>query len=256
MAGRSEWGLSEEDGRGAIGRIVEELARRRMSRRHLADLARVSLSTLEKVLSGRRPLTLATLVRIEEALSLPLRRSNGPATAAAAVSGGGIAPDEYGNYSRPAVQWLERGYLTIRPSFGDSKALYAYRTEISWDAQASLLVFREAERSDTAFTQYGSVAVPNQSGYIYFVTNRHGQHRLIIASRPTIAGAMHGILTTLMVGRGAHLMPVATPIVMVPIAPGEPCAFGQIGPGHPAFARYRALLRRTIDDQFAMLLPG
>ena len=45
--------------------IREELARRRMSRRGLADLAKISISTLEKVLSGRRPFTLADLSREE-----------------------------------------------------------------------------------------------------------------------------------------------------------------------------------------------
>src|SRR3954454_5807802 len=48
--------------------VREELARRRLSRQWLSDSARISLSTLEKALSGRRPFTLATVVRMEEAL--------------------------------------------------------------------------------------------------------------------------------------------------------------------------------------------
>ena len=52
----------------------------------------------------------------------------------------------------------------------------------------SSLVFREGERQDAAYTQFGEVAVPNQSGYIYLVTNRHGQYRLITVSRPAISG--------------------------------------------------------------------
>ncbi|MGD6703624.1 helix-turn-helix transcriptional regulator, partial [Xanthomonas citri pv. citri] len=53
--------------------VREALARRRMSRQALADAARISISTLEKALSGRRPFTLATTIRLEEALGLPLR---------------------------------------------------------------------------------------------------------------------------------------------------------------------------------------
>src|SRR3954469_20839286 len=56
--------------------VREELARRRLSRQWLADQARVSLSTLEKALAGRRPFTLATVVRLEDALGTGLR---GPA---------------------------------------------------------------------------------------------------------------------------------------------------------------------------------
>jgi hypothetical protein len=78
-------------------------------------------------------------------------------------------------------------------------------------------VFREGERLDAAYTQYGEVAVPNQSGHIYLVTNRHGQHRLITVSRPTILGEMYGIITTLLAGRGSLLTPIAAPIAFLPI---------------------------------------
>ena len=61
-------------------------------------------------------------------------------------------------------------------------------------------------------------SVPNQSGHIYLVTNRHGQHRLITVSRPTITGEMYGILTTLLAGRGSLLTPIAAPIAFVPFA--------------------------------------
>ena len=103
------------------------------------------------------------------------------------------------------MAWIEGIYVTVRPSFGDKDAIYAYRTEIAWDAAASSLVFHEGERQDAAYTQFGEVAVPNQSGHIYLVTNRHGQHRLITVSRPTISGEMYGIITTLLAGRGSLL---------------------------------------------------
>jgi hypothetical protein len=55
--------FSDEQDRQIAALIREEIARRRMSRQQLADKARLSLSTLEKVLGGRRPLTLATADR-------------------------------------------------------------------------------------------------------------------------------------------------------------------------------------------------
>ncbi|MGE0698815.1 MAG: multiprotein-bridging factor 1 family protein [Hyphomicrobiaceae bacterium] len=243
-------------------RLVEEIARRRMSRRHLADLARISLSTLEKVMAGRRPLTIATLVRLEEALGMSLRIAETAASPSAADPGmvgvpSGVAPDDLGNYARAAVRWIEGAYLTIRPSFGNPAAVYAYCTEIGWDEGAACLRFHEAERTDQAFTQFGVVAVPNQSGHVYLVTNRHGQHRLVTVSRPTITGEMHGILATLKVGRGSQLIPVAAPIVLVPIRAGAlPPAFGQIAPGHAAFEAYRAMLKRTTSDEFAAVIDG
>jgi transcriptional regulator with XRE-family HTH domain len=246
--------LSAEQSRQVAATIREEIARRRISRQHLAEQAKLSISTLEKALGGRRPFTLATTVRLEQALGVSLRKEQ-DAPAAAPINGD-VAPDGLGSYSRRSVSWLEDDYVTLRPSFGDKDAIYAYRTEIAWDAAASCLGFREAERLDAAFTQFGEVAVPNQSGHIYLVTNRHGQHRLITVSRPTITGEMYGIITTLLAGRGSLLTPIAAPIAFLPLKRVPAPSFGRIPPTDSNYATYRAHLQRIIDEPFAMFLPG
>ena len=71
--------LSDEQSRQVAATIREELARRRISRQHLAEQAKLSISTLEKALGGRRPFTLATTVRLEQALGVSLRKGNGTA---------------------------------------------------------------------------------------------------------------------------------------------------------------------------------
>ncbi len=120
--------ISEAEGRVLAARIREKLAHTRMSRQHLADEARISLSTLEKVLNGSRPFTLATIVRLEEALGENLRpRAEGEEAATTQ------APAHLGAYSPGSVKWLEGDYLTLRPSFGMEGAIYAYRTAIAWD---------------------------------------------------------------------------------------------------------------------------
>jgi transcriptional regulator with XRE-family HTH domain len=237
-------------------KVREELARRRLTRQQLAHDAKLSLSTLEKALSGRRPFTLATIIRLEQALGIGLRDVPRPDGAA---SVNGSAPDALGAYSRPAVLWLEGNYLTLRYSFSDPNAIFAYRTAITWDEEAGVLKFREADRLDTDFTQFGEVSVPHQSGHIYLVTNRHGQYRLIIVSRPTIKGEMHGILSTLQAGRGAQLTPVSTPIVLATMQQqpaGQALAWGVIAAGHPAFERYRGMLQRTLGEPFALFPRG
>ena len=247
--------LSTEQSRQIAETIREEIALRRVSRQTLAEQAKLSLSTLEKVLSGRRPFTLATTVRLEQALGVSLRKGLSLAQGAAPLNGS-IAPDGLGAYSRRAVMWLEGTYVTVRPSFGDKDAIYAYQTEIAWDDVASSLLFREGERLDAAFTQYGEVAVPNQSGFIYLVTNRHGQHRLITVSRPTISGEMYGIITTLLAGRGSMLTPIAAPIAFLPIKSIPAPSVGRISSEDASYAIYRQHLRRTIDEPFALFLPG
>jgi len=249
--------LSPEQSQEIAETVREEIARRRISRQSLAEQSKLSLSTLEKVLGGRRPFTLATMVRLEQALGISLRKAiDAPASAPPQAVNGDVAPDGLGAYSRRAVTWIEGTYVTVRPSFGDKDAIYAYRTEIAWDAAASSLVFREGERLDVAFTQFGEVAVPNQSGFIYLVTNRHGQHRLITVSRPTITGEMYGIITTLLAGRGSSLTPIAAPIALLPSKTIPSPTVGRVSSGDPNFATYREHLRRTIDEPFAMFLQG
>lgn len=247
--------LSAEQSRQIADTIREEIARRRISRQSLAELAKLSLSTLEKVLGGRRPFTLATTVRLEQALGVSLRKIPEAPAPVAAVNGE-VAPDGLGAYSRRAVAWIEGTYVTVRPSFGDKDAIFAYRTEITWDPAASSLVFHESERQDAAFTQFGEVAVPNQSGHIYLVTNRHGQHRLITVARPTISGEMYGIITTLLAGRGSLLTPIAAPIAYLPTKMVAHPTFGRVSSEDSNYALYRQHLRRTTDESFALFLPG
>src|SRR3954464_15060616 len=121
--------LSAEQSRQIAETIREEIARRRISRQSVAELAKLSLSTLEKVLGGRRPFTLATTVRLEQALGVFFRKTPEAPAPVPAVNGD-IAPDGLGAYSRRAVAWIEGNYVTVRPSFGDKDAIFAYRTEI------------------------------------------------------------------------------------------------------------------------------
>lgn len=238
--------FSDEQSRQIAAKVREELARRRISRQRLADEARISISTLEKALSGRRPFTLATTVRLESALGVPLRAA--APTASATL---GHAPQSLGAYSHAAVSWLEGTYLTLRPSFEDAGSIYAYRTTIAWDDAASRLVFAETARLDAEFTQKGEVSLPHQSGHLYLVTNDHGQFRLIILCRPTIGGQLYGLLTTLQSGQGSHLTPASTPVAFVPVGGDAATALGKIAPGHPDYPAYRAHLDRITGQGFA-----
>jgi transcriptional regulator with XRE-family HTH domain len=230
--------------------VREEIARRRISRQALADMARISLSTLEKALAGKRPFTLATLLRIEEALGVTLRTGGAPAGAGTA---GDIAPDTMGAYARSAVTWMEGRYLTLRPSFGTPGGLFAYLTTIRWVPEKACLGFAESGRSDSRFEQAGHVSMPNLSGHIYLVTNEQGQYRLAILSRPTIDGQLFGILTTLEVGSGSQLVPAAAPVALRKLAEGEEAPLGLVTADMPHFETYREMLARSTGADFARL---
>ena len=225
--------------------VREELARRRLSRQWLADQAKVSLSTLEKALAGRRPFTLATVVRLEEAFGTSLR---GPA---ARVETGTklFAPESMGAYARPAVQWLEGTYLTLRPSFSETGAIFAYLTSIAWDDARAHLTFSEAARTDSDYEQKGFVSFPVLSGAIYLVTISDGQYRVAILNRPSASG-LSGILLTLAAGEGAQLTPAAVPISLTPMAGRQPVV-GVVRQGDECFDEYRACVDRVTHRGYA-----
>jgi hypothetical protein len=225
--------------------VREELARRRLSRQWLADEAKVSLSTLEKALAGRRPFTLATVVRLEDALGTALRRrtnsNNEPRL---------LAPESMGAYSRPAVQWLEGTYLTLRPSFSEEAAIFAYLTSISWDDEEGHLVFAEAARTDAEYAQRGFVSFPNISGAIYLVTVCQGQYRVAVLNRPS-GRWLSGILLTLAAGQGAQLTPASLPLVLLPTSAEEQKTVGVVRPGDPAYEEYRSCVDRVTQRGYA-----
>lgn len=238
--------LKESESREFGRRVREELARRRISRQALADMARISLSTLEKALAGTRPFTLASKIRIEEALGPPFLPAS-EAMPSAPVA----APEHLGAYVRAAVRWLEGEFLTIRPSFNTPDSAYTYVTEIRWDDGLGHLVYAEHQRLDAQFEQHGEVSLPNLSGHVYLTTNDAGQHRLIVLSRPTISGSMYGLLATLEVGSGSQLVPACCPIVFAPLAKQVDPEIGLITPESKQHANYKAMLLAATAKDFA-----
>lgn len=236
--------LSVEGSQSVALVVREELARRRQSRQWLADEARVSLSTLEKALAGRRPFTLATVVRLEDALgtSLRERRGNGEGTQ--------FAPASMGAYARPAVQWLVGTYLTLRPSFSEAGAIFAYLTSIRWDEANNHLIFSEAARTDSDYEQKGFVSFPNLSGAIYLVTISTGQYRMALLNRPS-GRSLNGILLTLAAGEGAQLIPAAVPIALVPVEPDAGSDLGVVREGDRCFEEYRTCVDRITQRDYA-----
>jgi transcriptional regulator with XRE-family HTH domain len=224
--------------------IKKELGRRRMSRAALAAAVNISLSAMEKGLSGDRKFSDAVLAQIENVLGLTLRESIDSS-----------APDALGGYARAAVSWLEGNYLTIRPSPRRKHVLYTYATHVSWNDERNVLVFKETARLDKAYAQAGDVSVPHQSGHIYFVTNAHGQYRMAVMKRQPMTGEMFGLLLTLQKETGVRLKPVTMPVVMVPmLSLKQAPMLGVVSEANRAYAEYSAKLAMVLEEGFAGVL--
>jgi transcriptional regulator with XRE-family HTH domain len=236
--------MTELDGDELSQIVREEIARRRISRQSLADMAKISLSTLEKALAGTRPFTLATIIRIEEALGTRLRPSE------TNFSSHELAPTHLGSYSHAGIKWIEGRYLTLRPSFKNPDDLFSYAIDIRWNAAAGYLAFTETQRVDAKFEQSGVVSMPNLSGHIYLVTNDAGQHRMMVLGRPTIDGILYGILTTLQVGHGSQLVPVSCPVALVKWEDAASPMIGSVTQTCPQYEGYRQIVDAATSGDY------
>ena len=228
-------------------RIREEIARRRISRQELAKLAKVSISTLEKALAGTRPFTLATVIRIEDALGTRIRPAD-PSTAASFLE---LAPEHMGAYSKSAVRWLEGRYLALRPSFSKPGGIFSYLIDIHWVNEAGHLTFAERKQADTRIEQSGHVSLPNLSGHIYLATNESGQLRLMMLSRPTVDGTLYGTLSTLRIGHGSQLVPACCAIALVRYELQDDPLVGAVSSGTSHHDKYREILSTVTALEFA-----
>lgn len=77
---------------------------------------------------------------------------------------------------------------------------------------------------------------------------------MITVSRPTVAGEMYGIISTLRAGPGSQLTPIAAPIAYVPIKNVLEPSLGRVAPDDADHALYRKHLRRAIEEPFALFL--
>jgi transcriptional regulator with XRE-family HTH domain len=228
-------------------RLREEIARRRISRQELAALAKISVSTLEKALAGTRPFTLASVIRIEDALGTRLR----PTEVTTAAAPPQLAPEHMGAYSKSAVRWLEGRYLALRPSFNNPGNIFTYLIDIAWVDEAGHLSFAEFKRDGALSEQTGHVSLPNLSGHIYLVTNESGQHRLMILSRPTVDGSLYGTLSTLKVGHGSQLVPACCAIALVQYDRLEEPVVGLISKETKQHREYELILNALGEMEYA-----
>jgi len=82
------------------------------------------------------------------------------------------------------------------------------------------------------------------------VTSEEGQYRLVMLGRATRERRMFGLLTTLQVGTGSQLVPVACPIALLPLDQAEELRFGLIAPGDPVHGAYRESLAQALASDF------
>ena len=95
------------------------------------------------------------------------------------------------------------------------------------------------------------MTISNLSGHIYLVTNSEGQYRTLTLGRSPKYNALMGILSTLAMVDGAHGMPMACPIVLMPMSETDDGKLGRFLPSDDGYAQHREVLDYAISANFA-----
>lgn len=168
--------------------------------------------------------------------------------------GGDIAPVYMGAYTRAGVDHYLGSYLTLRPDFTEPGTIVAYRTDVTWDPSWPSLLFEESERPDASYAHRGRLYIPAASMFIHLVSLTKGAMRMIVVSQLDRFGIMRGLITTLNKSR-AILVPVSAPILFAKRDDLSTLPLGNIKPGHANHSEFEHLLKDTIDQGYARLVP-
>jgi DNA-binding Xre family transcriptional regulator len=243
----------------ALALIKTAMIEKKMTQAELADAADIHEKTIQNLLSGR---TVRDQTLFDVCMVLGLDFNTVRAAAHGARNDGRQSPGEeagqaapvyMGAYTRAGVDHYIGSYLTIRASFSKKAAVMAYRTDISWDATRPSLLFQERDRADRSFLHRGHLYIPASSMYIHLVSLTKGAMRMVMVSQLDTAGSMRGLITTLS-KQHAVLMPVSAPIVFQKLEDFTGVSLGDIGPGQPGHAGYKALLDETLEQGYARLV--
>jgi DNA-binding Xre family transcriptional regulator len=239
--------------------IKTAMIEKKMTQAELADAADIHEKTIQNLLSGRavRDQTLFDVCMVLgldfDTVRAAARGGRPEARRGAAEGDMRAAPVYMGAYTRAGVDHYIGSYLTIRASFSKKAAIMAYRTDISWDDQLPSLLFQERDRPDRSFLHRGHLYIPASSMYIHLVSLTKGAMRMVLVSQLDTAGSMRGLITTLS-KQHAVLMPVSAPVVFQKREDFAGVPLGEIDPGQPGHAGYRALLEETLQEGYARLV--
>lgn len=229
----------------ALTEIKRAIELQRVSRKRLAFEAGISESSLEKILSGNRPLSFGALSKLEAALGLE-PASPSPQRAQ-------IAPEDHGAYTRTAVRWMEGAYLAVRHSFHADGALIAFAVMVGWDEAHATLSFITSDDFTGPALQRGRVSFSTRTGHSYFVTSDLGRFDLMVLGRPAEGGRLSGLCTTAFLERGSPI-PASSAITFAPIElEGALPVCGRITPDAAEYAIYLEWLRVVERDGQARL---
>lgn len=243
----------------SIGLIRTAMIEKKLTQAELADAADCHEKTIQNLLAGK-PVRDQTMFDVCMVLGLDFdkvkrgwRPEGRDAPDAAPPEPARAAPTYMGAYTRAGVDHYVGSYLTLRPSFSTPDAVFAYRTDITWDDEWPSLAFQERDRPDKPFIHRGRLYIPAASMYVHLVSLTKGAMRMIIVTQLDMGGCMRGLITTLNKQR-SHFVPVSAPIMFLRRDAFPDSSLGVIGHQNQYYEEYRQLLAETVEQGYVRLI--
>jgi transcriptional regulator with XRE-family HTH domain len=227
----------------AVTKNIEKyLADKRCSRETFAKLTGVSISTLNKILSGDKVASPRMLLKISTKTGLQFE-----------IEGPTFEFDLY-QYERADVAHLEGSYQTLRPSFREARGIQCFETLISWNNDKSCLGFMEID-NDLSPGNAGYVSVPLYQRIIYLLSVKTGNFRLAALSDAYEAGIFYGGLLTVASPSLSTKAPASSVFVIKRISEPDQIVRGMITSDHACFSDFDRLLSFARDEGFFKNFP-
>jgi hypothetical protein len=101
-----------------------------------------------------------------------------------------------------------------RPSFHEDGLIHAFRMEIVWDRDVSVLLVREVAAGKNLPLQFGKVYIPRASMHLFILSNEKGWLKKVIFTQIDVYKRMKGIMLTMGHAFANVYAPVAVPAIM------------------------------------------
>jgi hypothetical protein len=237
--------IDETDRKRIVQAIRSYIAKERISRDEFASRVKIGKSTVDKLVVGI--FSDKTIMQIESQLKMNLL-----AGAAAPLQ---AAADQFGKYTREDTKNYLGEYVFARPSFHEDGLIHAFHMEISWDADASVLMVREAGEANKAAPQFGQIYIPRASMHVFILSNERGWLKKVILSQIDVYKRMKGIMLTMGHAFANVYSPVAMPVIMNKYDKVDASMVGKIDPRSFMYEEYNQDLLAVEKNQYAKWIP-
>jgi hypothetical protein len=223
--------------------IREYMSRQGIDRYRFADKVRLSKSTIDKVLTGI--ITEKALARIEKNTGIRF----GPSTAVVE-----FAAQDLGSYTKAESHRYVGTYIFCRLTSPEPRRIALYPFEMSWDDKRPGIVLSQLETGDAVPPQFGFLAIPRMSSYVFVHSNENGWMNLAMVSQLDHTRRLRGVLMATGNLLGNVFAPIISPVVLQKVEREELSPPRLLSDDDPDYGQWKSELAQVVERQYVRIL--